>query len=152
MASPQTLCDMYFLPKFPPESPLPGVRSGQYSLQKQKPTVLIVDDESLIADTLAEILNESGFEATAVYDGKTALEQVRHLCPDAMIADVIMPDMNGIEVAKAVRDTCADTRIFLLSGQAATTDLVERARSEGYSFELLAKPLHPELLLKKLSQ
>ena len=152
MASSQTLSDLYFLAKFPPESPLRGVGSGQYSSQKQKPSVLIVDDESLIADTLAEILNESGFDATAVYDGTTALEQARKLCPDAMITDVIMSDMNGIEVAKAVRDICADTRIFLLSGQAATTGLVERARSEGYSFELFAKPLHPELLLKKLRQ
>jgi CheY-like chemotaxis protein len=122
-----------------------------FTPERRKRSVLIVDDEHLIADTIAEILNDSGFEAVAVYDGAAALERTREGCPDSLIADVIMPSMNGIDLAKRVKQDCPDTKIFLFSGQAATADLLERARAQGYVFELLAKPLRPEILLKKLA-
>jgi CheY-like chemotaxis protein len=152
MDSAQMLSEIQLLAKIPQEVPLYEVKRHDQSSDKEKHTVLVVDDEPLIADTLAEILNDSGFEAVAVYDGEAALEQAREWCPDAMITDVVMPGMNGIEVAKRVRQMCSHTRVFLLSGQAATTELVDRAKADGYLFELLAKPLHPEVLLKKLSQ
>ena len=117
---------------------------------KRRPIVLIVDDEHLIADTLAEILSDKGFEASAVYNPRHAIEQIRQLCPDIVITDVLMPGMNGIELAKLVRNTCPDTRILLVSGQAGTAELVERAKREGYSFEMLAKPIGPEALLQRL--
>ena len=117
---------------------------------KRKPTVLIVDDEHLIADTLAEILSDKGYEASAVYNPRQAIEQMRDLRPDIVITDVLMPGMNGIELAKIVRATCPDTRILLVSGHATTADLVERARREGHSFEMLAKPVGPEKLLQRL--
>lgn len=120
------------------------------SALKTKPTVLIVDDEHLIADTLAEILSDKGFEASAVYNPRHAIERIRELCPDIVITDVLMPGMNGIELAKQVRNTCPDTRILLVSGQAGTAELVEKAKREGYSFEMLAKPIGPDALLKRL--
>jgi CheY-like chemotaxis protein len=117
-----------------------------------KARVLVVDDERLIAETLAEILNFSGFEAVAVYDGETAVQRLTTRCPDALITDVVMPGMNGIEVAKYARRQCPATRILLLSGHAATTELLERAHLEGDEFELLAKPVGPEVLLRKLRE
>lgn len=139
------------LAKSPPQSTLHTPSPFDQSPSKKRFSVLVVDDEALIADTLVEILNDSGFDAIARYDGETALEQVDELCPAAMVTDVIMPGLNGVELAKAVRDKCADTRIFLLSGQAASAELIQDARADGYSFELLAKPLHPTVLLKKLT-
>lgn len=120
------------------------------SALRRRPTVLIVDDEHLIADTLAEILSDKGFEASAVYNPRDAIAQIRELCPDIVITDVLMPGMNGIELAKLVRNSCPDTRIVVVSGQAGTAELVERAQREGYSFEMLAKPVGPEALLQKL--
>jgi CheY-like chemotaxis protein len=152
MGSVQMLSELHFLANVPPGPPFRRNASGQHSSQKQRPTVLIADDEELIADTLAEILNDSGFDAVAVYDGTSALEQVRESCPDVLIADVVMPGMNGVELAINVRDRCSSTRVLLLSGQAATLQMLDRAKAEGYSFELLAKPLHPDLLLKKLKE
>jgi CheY-like chemotaxis protein len=144
--------ELQFLGNAPPEAP-PNVLAGaQSSSSKRRPAVVVVDDEHLVADTLVEILNDSGYRAVAVYDGITALEMVQKLCPDALITDVVMPGMDGIEVAKAVRRMCASTRIFLLSGQATTADLIQRARDQGHSFELLPKPLDPEVLLNKLSE
>ena len=70
---------------------------------KAKPRVLVVDDEHVIADTLAIILNQAGFNASAVYTGNDAVELARSERPDLIITDVIMPDMNGIEAAIHIR-------------------------------------------------
>jgi CheY-like chemotaxis protein len=115
---------------------------------KQK--VLVADDEKVIADTLAIILNQNGFDASAVYTGTAAVERARSVRPDLVISDVIMPDMNGIDAAIKIRNFLPSCKILLFSGQAATADLLETARKQGHEFEILAKPVHPQDLLAKL--
>lgn len=115
-----------------------------------KPKVLVADDERVIADTLAMILNQSGFQARAVYSGEKALELAPTFQPDMLISDVIMADLNGIDAAIQIRALLPSIKILLFSGQAATADLLERAHSQGYDFEILAKPVHPQDLLSKL--
>jgi DNA-binding response OmpR family regulator len=115
-----------------------------------RPKVLVADDERVIADTLAMILNQSGFEARAVYSGEKALELAATFSPDMLISDVIMADLNGIDAAIQLRAMLPKVKILLFSGQAATADLLETARSKGYDFEILAKPVHPQDLLNKL--
>ncbi|HZL52621.1 MAG TPA: response regulator [Terracidiphilus sp.] len=117
---------------------------------KTRPKVLVVDDERVIADTLAMILNQSGFEARAVYSGEGALELVPTFVPDMLISDVIMADLNGIDAAIRIRALLPRIKILLFSGQAATADLLEKARAQGYEFEILAKPVHPQDLLSRL--
>ena len=116
----------------------------------QKPRVLVADDERVIADTLAMILNQSGFEARAVYSGEKALELAESFQPDMLISDVIMADLNGIDAAIRIREMLPGIKILLFSGQAATADLLEKARTDGHEFEILAKPVHPQDLLNKL--
>ena len=118
--------------------------------QPSKPRVLVVDDERVIADTLATILNQNGFEASAVYTGAEAVARARTSRPDLVISDVIMQDMNGIEAAIRIRQSLPGCKILLFSGQAATADLLEKARAQGHEFEILAKPVHPQDLLAKL--
>jgi DNA-binding response OmpR family regulator len=115
-----------------------------------KPKVLVADDERVIADTLAIILNQSGFEATAVYTGEKAVEMAKTLKPDMLISDVIMTDLNGIDAAIKIREILPACKILLFSGQAATADLLDRARGQGHEFEILAKPVHPQDLLARL--
>jgi len=115
-----------------------------------KPKVLVADDERVIADTLAIILNQSGFQATAVYSGEKAVETARTLEPDMLISDVIMTDLNGIDAAIKIRTMLPNCKILLFSGQAATADLLNRARVQGHEFEILAKPVHPQDLLARL--
>lgn len=115
-----------------------------------KPKVLVADDERVIADTLAIILNQSGFEATAVYSGEKAVETAQSLRPDMLISDVIMTDLNGIDAAIKIREMLPSCKILLFSGQAATADLLDRAQGQGHQFEILAKPVHPQDLLAKL--
>lgn len=117
---------------------------------QRKPKVLVADDERVIADTLAIILNQSGFEATAVYSGEKAVEAAETLRPDMLISDVIMTDLNGIDAAIKIRAMLPSCKILLFSGQAATADLLDRANSQGHQFEILAKPVHPQDLLAKL--
>jgi CheY-like chemotaxis protein len=112
--------------------------------------VLVVDDERVIADTLATILNQNGFDASAVYTGTAAVDSARSSHPDLVISDVIMQDMNGIEAAIRIRQMLPACKILLFSGQAATADLLEKARAQGHQFEILAKPVHPQDLLAKL--
>ena len=116
----------------------------------KKITVLVVDDERLIADTMTEILKRSGFQASCAYDGQAALEMALEIIPDVVLTDVVMPQMNGVQLAIEIRKSLPSVGIILLSGQAGTTDIVERGSREGYSFELISKPVHPEKLLHRL--
>jgi DNA-binding response OmpR family regulator len=104
----------------------------------------------LIADTLAIILNQAGFEARAVYSGEDAISALEGFRPDMLISDVIMTGKTGIETAIATRAKMPQCKVLLFSGQAATADLLEKARLEGHEFEILAKPVHPTDLLAKL--
>jgi len=117
-----------------------------------RPRVLVADDESVIADTLTIILGQNGYDATAVYCGSEAIERARTWRPDMLLADVVMPDMSGIEAAIRIRALLPRCRIVLLSGQAATNDLMRDARREGYEFEVILKPIHPTQLLARLQQ
>jgi CheY-like chemotaxis protein len=112
--------------------------------------IIVVDDEPIIADTLVNILNGEGHEALAVSDGESAVRWAEMVRPEAVVADVIMPGMDGIETSKAILRLLPGCRIILFSGQAASTDLLARARAEGYSFEVLAKPINPNVLLEVL--
>jgi CheY-like chemotaxis protein len=115
-----------------------------------KPKVLVADDERVIADTVTMILNQSGFEARAVYSGEKAVELVATFEPNMLISDVIMADLNGIDAAIRIRRLLPEIKILLFSGQAATADMLEKARAEGHEFEILAKPVHPQDLLNRL--
>lgn len=110
----------------------------------------MVDDERAIADTLTAILNQQGYDASAVYSGTEAVEVARQLRPDLIISDVVMPDMDGIESAILIRAFLPDCKILLISGNAATRDLMGVAHRKGYDFDLLCKPIHPTDLLANL--
>jgi CheY-like chemotaxis protein len=120
------------------------------SVSNSKPRVLVADDEQVIANTLAIILNQAGFEARAVFSGEKAVEALDSFQPDMLISDVIMTGMTGIEAAIITRARMPNCKILLFSGQAATADLLEKARAQGHEFEILAKPVHPTDLLAKL--
>lgn len=115
-----------------------------------KPRVLIADDEKVIADTLAMILNQGGFEAQAVYSCVKALELAPSFRPDVLISDVIMSELNGIEAAVRIKAILPDIRVFLLSGQTATAELLEKENASACGFEVLTKPLHPRELISRL--
>jgi CheY-like chemotaxis protein len=120
--------------------------------QSPSPRILVVDDEKVIADTIVQILNRNGFIAEAAYGGQEAIEKAKRHCPELVLSDVLMPGVDGVEAAIEIRKLCPDTRIVLFSGQAATVEILARARQRGHSFELLPKPIHPTELIKHLRE
>jgi len=121
-------------------------------LPPRKPVVLVVDDEKVIADTLSIILSKSGFSTLTAYDGAGALEIAQKRTPDLLISDVMMPGMTGIDLAIKVTQTIPGCKVLLFSGQAATVDLLEKARHDGHNFTTLTKPVHPTDMLKRISE
>ena len=112
--------------------------------------VFVVDDEPVIAGTLVEILRRNGYDAIPFISAEDAINSAKSLPPDLLLSDVVMPGMSGLKLALHFKQTYPDCRILLLSGQAATMDLLKEARLRGYDFELLAKPIHPTDLLKQI--
>ena len=112
----------------------------------------VVDDEDIIATTLAMILNRSGFEAVAFTQPQEVLRAAEVRCPSFLITDVSMPVLNGIDLAiqfKAIYPRC---RVLLFSGAFSTGARIDGAKQKGFEFPILAKPVHPNELLAKLKQ
>jgi len=111
--------------------------------------VLIVDDEVSIATTLAAIFARAGYESKAVYSAEDALRLLSDegWIPHFALLDVCLPGMHGIDLAILLRAKYPELGITLFSGQPATEDLLNEAREHGHSFEILAKPVHPDELL-----
>lgn len=124
--------------------------SQDESAAAREPKVLVVDDERLLADTTASILRRAGFNAKTAYDGFSALEMTAAFRPDLLLTDIMMPAMNGVELAIAIRKIYPGTKILLFSGQAGITDILEDSKARGYEFPLLAKPVHPSKLIEGL--
>jgi CheY-like chemotaxis protein len=117
---------------------------------QRKPGILVVDDERVLADTTAAVLRGAGYDAKTAYDGYDALEIIKTFHPDLVLTDIMMPAMNGLELAITIRKTYPRTRVVLFSGQAGIADMLEDSRTRGYEFPLLAKPVHPSQLIEKL--
>ena len=130
----------------------PWNASDTIGRQRSRSKVLVVDDHKLIADTLAEILGNAGFDAVAAYDGFDALDKASRFQPHWVLTDVLMPRMNGVELAIAVRKNYPQAEVLLFSGQAGISEILQDGHSQGYQFELIAKPIHPLKLIERLKQ
>ena len=113
--------------------------------------IFVVDDEKVIADTLAAILRRAGYEASAFYDAQSALAQVEAARPELVISDVVMPGMSGLDMAVLIRERHPECKVLLFSGQASTLNILDMVGQRGYDFELLAKPIHPTDLLARVA-
>jgi CheY-like chemotaxis protein len=116
------------------------------------PRIFVVDDEPVIASTLAAILQMNGFSAKFFTCPLEALTAARSKAPDLLISDVDMPGISGVELAIRMRAQYPTCKILLFSGQAATVDLLEDARAQGHQFDLLLKPVPPTELLFELGK
>jgi DNA-binding NtrC family response regulator len=113
--------------------------------------ILIVDDETAIANSLELIFSISGYETRAAYSAEQAIEIMTEWEPDVAVVDVMLPWMNGIDFAVKLEAQYPDCAIVLMSGHPGTSALISTAEQDGHSFDILAKPLHPERLLSAVS-
>lgn len=105
------------------------------------PRVAIIDDEPVIADTLAEILKLHGYETRAHYNGESALADAERFCPQVILSDVCIGKIDGIETALRIRASHPACRIILFTASPALGEIRRRAGDLG--FEFLKRPLHP---------
>jgi DNA-binding NtrC family response regulator len=113
---------------------------------------IFVVDEAVIASSLAAILQMKGFSAKFFTCPLAALAAARSESPDLVISDVAMPGISGVDLAIQIRAQYPNCKILLFSGQAATLDLMEDARAQGYDFRLLQKPVFPSVFLSEIGQ
>jgi DNA-binding NtrC family response regulator len=116
------------------------------------PKILIVDDDRVIASTLAIIFANAGYDTRAATSAEEALELIADWCPDLAIIDVVLPKMNGINLAILLNAKYPNCRIALSSGHPDTSELLAEAKVSGYRFDILAKPVHPQELLSLAAQ
>lgn len=84
--------------------------------ESTKVTVLVVDDEPVIRETILEILQEEGFEALGISNATQALSWARRLQPDVVLTDVIMPGLNGIDLASNSATLYPSAGLFFFPG------------------------------------
>ena len=87
--------------------------------------VLIIEDEKMLADTLCELLKNHGYEAEAVYDGEMGKEYAELGIYDLLILDVMMPKLDGLEVARKVRAGRVGTPILMLTAKSSIEDRIK---------------------------
>ena len=109
--------------------------------------ILVIDDEAAVAETLEMILRGCGYEVRVAYSAEQAIETIAEWQPDLALVDVMLPQMNGIEFGTVLKANYPSCHILLVSGHPGTAELLELARQQGHNFEILAKPLHPALIL-----
>lgn len=129
------------------EVPLP-VDSAKGSVHR--PIILVVDDEPIVADTLADILIRSGYTAMTAYDGESALETAALIPPDLLIANDVSLPVSSVDLAIAVKSESPECKIILLSGKQSAAKL-KWAQSGDTHLSLLSKPVHPADLLSKVT-
>ena len=113
-------------------------------------TVLVVDDDRVLADTLSDILRKHGFKPVALYSGEEALELAGRFRPDVVLSDIRMSRLDGIEAAKRIHALHPDCRIILFTAHTASAAMIQLIH--GLGFEFLPRPLHPEHVLNVLSR
>ena len=113
--------------------------------------ILIVDDEKPICETMALIFRMQHYEVRVALSAERAIETLAEWRPDLAILDVMLPGMNGIDLAIVIKANYASCHVLLFSGHANTALLLEEAGRKGHQFEVLAKPVHPTVMLERAS-
>ena len=110
--------------------------------------ILVVDDDRAVRDSLRRSLEFNGYEVALANDGVEALARINGLAPDALIVDVMMPRLDGIETTKALRAAGNDLPILVLTARDSVNDRVDGL--DAGADDYLAKPFALEELLARV--
>ncbi|MGI9140304.1 MAG: sigma-54-dependent transcriptional regulator [Gemmatimonadaceae bacterium] len=113
--------------------------------QESRPTVLIIDDESAIVDTLRILLKNEGFAAHVAFGGKQGLDQITAIRPDIIISDIRMPGFGGLDILAAARAQDPDLPVILMTAQASLQTAIT-AVNDG-AFHYVQKPFQNDALI-----
>lgn len=110
-----------------------------------KATIMVVDDEESILETLSGILEDEGYEVTTASTGEKAVSRYSEVSPDIVLLDVWMPHMDGIETLKIIREKNSNASVIMISGHSNIDTAVHAIKLGAYDF--LEKPLSLEKVL-----
>jgi DNA-binding NtrC family response regulator len=113
-------------------------------------SVLIVDDEPLVRQTLSEWMRKKNFRVAEAEGGRQAMEMIRTGDPDIVISDVVMPGMDGIQLLKEAKAVKADIPFLMISGYPSRSTAVD-IMNHGAS-DYLPKPFTPEELTRRVNR
>jgi len=108
-----------------------------------QPLVLVADDEPRITKLVSIALSEEGFRVVTATGGEDALAKAEEIRPDIVLLDIVMPDLDGIEVMRQLREQ-RPVPVILLTAKGATAD-----KAKGLDLgadDYIAKPFHPDEL------
>ena len=108
-------------------------------MNQSKPTILIAEDDQLLRKSTAAFLQGSGYLVLEAESGRRALELLAEITPDLILTDLQMPDLDGFDVLKEVRQLSPDTPVIILSGIGTMDDVIESLRLGAWDY--LTKPL-----------
>lgn len=123
----------------------------QVSSGQMRPArVLVVDDERHIARVLEFVLKKAGYEVVVAYDGEQALSEVKRFAPDALLLDLVMPKLSGLEVLKQLRADQQNARLVIAVLTARSfEDVAGEIMTAGANLHC-EKPVAPSTLLREL--
>lgn len=121
------------------------------SCSEPKVTVLVIDEDRRIADSLAMALDISGFRATAAYTGQEAMALARTRPFDFIVSDTVA-EIKGVKASLAISEVLPNSRVLVMSSNSDFAQVYESVRAQAYRFTFFAKPAHPGRLVEKLQE
>ncbi len=103
-------------------------------MTQYKPSILIVDDESGILDTLGILLKNSGFEVETAQGGRAGLETMKSSLPDIVLTDIRMPQVTGIDILETARDLDPEMPVILMTAQASLQSAIQAVNQGGFYY------------------
>jgi two-component system, NtrC family, response regulator HydG len=119
-------------------------------MARPRPTVLVVDDDATTRDGLTTLVESWGYNPQQASDGQAALQICDQELPQAIVTDLMMPGMNGLEFVAALGDRAQKSAIVLVTGQATIDTAVQAIKLGAYDY--LPKPLEPQRLREVLEK
>ena len=111
-------------------------------------SILFVDDEKILCETISDDLEEEGFSVTAVTSGQEAIEKFKSQPFDLVITDLIMEDKDGIEITREIKDLNPEAQVMILTGKGSLETAIQALKLEVKDYVL--KPVKRDDLLQKI--
>jgi DNA-binding response OmpR family regulator len=122
----------------------------EFRVKSDQFRIFVVDDNQLIASTIADILRLNGFEAAWFTRSRDALVAAKSDCPDLVLCEIGIPDFSGIELAIKLKELHLDCDILFLTRHHRYIDLLDQAEDMGHHFQVLEKPIAPRTLIAEI--
>jgi DNA-binding NtrC family response regulator len=117
---------------------------------EKKCSILIVDDDSGMTETLADVLDDMGYTVAVAEDGLAAIDKIKKESYDVTLMDIKMPGMNGVETFKEFKKTNTSMKVIMMTAY-AVEELIKEALREG-AFDVIHKPLDIDKVVELIEE